>query len=159
MKLVKGTGYKTIVGTEGFNTAENRTWLAVKAIREGATHLFFVDDDMIYEEDTLERLLEHDKDIVGAAYANRRGDGDVVGEISESEGVLKEVSALGGGCVLIKKEVFEKLSQPWFWYEINDAGAVTMSHDWWFCKKAKEEGFEIWLDPTIRPKHIAKKEF
>lgn len=152
---------KVIIGTEGFNTAENRTWMIAKAINEGATHVFCVDDDMIYEPDTLEKLLAHDKDIVGARYANRRGSGEVIGYLNERvEGdALFECAALGGGCVLIKADVFRKVPQPWFWYKIADNGMVTMSHDWYFSEKAREAGFTIWCDPTIKPGHIGKKEF
>ena len=153
--------FAIVVGTEGFNTAENRTWMTVKAIREGATHLFFVDDDMIYEPETLEKLLALDKDIVGARYANRRGSGEVIeylGERVDGE-ELFECAALGGGCVLIKAEVFQKVPQPWFWYKIADNGMVTMSNDWYFCEKARENGYKIWCDPTINPGHIGKKEY
>lgn len=156
----KDFNFNIIIGTEGFNTAENRTWLTVKAIKEGATHIFFVDDDMIYEPDTLQKLLSHDKDIVGARYANRRGEGEVIeymnGQINE--GVFECVT-LGGGCVLIKADVFKKVPQPWFWYKTAPSGAVTMSHDWFFCEKARESGYKIWCDGTIKPGHLGKKEF
>lgn len=155
----KPLNYGIVIGTEGFNTAENRTWMTVKAIKEGATHIFFVDDDMIYEKDTLEKLLAHDKDIVGAKYANRRGSGEVV-EYFEGEGEgFQKVKALGGGCVLIKADVFKNVPQPWFWYKIAETGAVTMSHDWFFCERARDAGYDVWLDPSIKPGHISKKEF
>ena len=158
LELVAHTPVQTVlVSSEGFTTAENRTWLAAQAIKRGATHLFFVDDDMVYERDTLEKLLKQDKDIVGAKYANRRGTGEVVEYLED--GKENEVKALGGGCVLIKAEVFKKVHQPWFWYKIAPSGAVTMSHDWFFCEKAREAGYKIYLDTTIKPGHIGKQEF
>lgn len=156
----KPYNYHIIVSTEGFNTAENRTWLTAQAVKAGCTHIFCVDDDMIYEKDTLEKLLAHDKDIVGAKYANRRGDGDVIEYLDEGMGGnLIKVKALGGGCVLIKADVLRKIPQPWFWYKILPTGAVSMSHDWYFCEKAREAGYDIWCDPRISPKHISEKEF
>jgi len=152
-------GYQDVlVSSEGFNTAENRTWLAAQAIKKGAKYIFWADDDMIYEPDTIERLRAHDKDIVGAKYPNRRGDGEVV-EYGDETGDLIRVKALGGGCVLTKAEVFYKIPQPWFWYKINEHGAVTMSHDWWFSERAREHGYEVWCDTTLKPGHIGKKEF
>lgn len=158
----KDYNYEIIIGTEGFNTAENRTWLVAQASKAGCTHIFCVDDDMIYEKDTLVLLMEDNKNIVGAKYANRRGDGEVIayldfkGEVKEE---LFKCGALGGGCVLIKMEVFKKIPQPWFWYKIADTGAVTMSHDWYFCEKAREAGYDIWCDPIIKVGHIGLKEY
>src|SRR5271170_1557842 len=37
-----------------------------------ATHVLFLDSDMVFPLDTMKRLLKHDKDIVGALYAARR---------------------------------------------------------------------------------------
>lgn len=163
MELVayKRYSYEIIVATEGFNTAENRTWLVAQAGKRDCTHVVFVDDDMVYEKDTLEKLLAHDKDIVGARYANRRGSGEVIEYIGERvEGDdLFECVALGGGCLLVKMEVFKKLPQPWFWYKIAQTGAVLMSNDWFFCEVARNNGFKVWCDPTIKPGHIGKKEF
>ena len=157
----KPYNYEIIIGTEGFNTAENRTWLVAQASKAQCTHIFCVDDDMIYEKDTLEKLLSHDKDIVGAKYANRRGTGEVVEYLDDSHTNLKliKVKALGGGCVLIKMDVFTKVSQPWFWYKIAPTGAVSMSHDWFFCEKAREAGYRIYCDISIKPGHIATKEY
>lgn len=152
-----------VIGTEGFNTAENRTWIAAKALKQGCSHTFWVDDDMVYEEDTLTTLLQYDKAIVGARYANRRGTGEVIEYLTDGltdggTGLFK-CSALGGGCILIKAEVFLKVPQPWFWYTINSLGAVTMSHDWYFCKKARERGYDIWCDGSLQPKHIGEHEY
>lgn len=152
--------YHILISQKGFNTAENRTWLTAQAGKAGCTHIFFVDDDMVYEKDTLEKLLSHDKDIVGARYANRRGEGVVIEYLDgERNDDFFECAALGGGCVLVKMDVFRKVQQPWFWYKIADNGMVTMSHDWYFCEKAREYGYKVWCDATIRPGHIGLKEF
>ena len=155
--------YSILVSTEGFNTAENRTWLTAKLAKEGCTHILFLDDDMIYPPDALERLLSHDKDIVGAKYHNRRG-GEKGGEVIEylenrSDTELFECIALGGGLLLVKSEVFRKVPQPWFWYKIAPSGMVMMSNDWFFCEKARESDYKIWCDPTIKPGHIGLKEY
>lgn len=160
MLAYKPYDYEILVSTEGFTTAENRTWLTAQLVKKGCTHILFLDDDMVYERDTLERLLRHDKDLVGAKYANRRGDGEVVEYLEDKNALnLFKVKALGGGCVLIKAEVFHKVEQPWFWYEILPSGAVSMSNDWYFCKKATEAGYDIWCDPTLMPGHLGEKTF
>lgn len=159
--------YEIIVSTKGYNTAENRAYIAAQAVKSGATHLFCIDDDMIYAPDTLERLLAYDKDIVGAKYHVRSdikdGNGDVIGYLDEENDKnrtdLFECEALGGGCVLIKTEVFKKIPQPHFWYKIHETGMVTMSQDWFFCEKAREHGYKLYCDGSLYPAHIGEKEY
>ncbi len=62
------------------------------------------------------------------------------------------VLALGFGMVLIKKEVFQKVEKPWFWFEQTDKGG-TIGEDIYFCVKAFDKGFKTVLDHDLS-KHI-----
>lgn len=149
--------YEIIVSTRGFNTSENRNYIAAQAVNRGCSHLFFIDDDMIIEEDTLDKLLAHDKDIIGGIYMTKyEVQEPVVEYLDEKEGVFL-VKAIGTGCMLIKTDVFRKLPQPWFKYEWNQNGSIKRSHDWIFCEDARNTGLEVWADSTIEVKHIGKK--
>jgi len=163
LKLVAYTEneIEPIVSTRGFNTSENRNWIAAQACNRGCTHLFFVDDDMILPPDTLDRLLAHNKDIVGGVYKTKyEVQADVVEYLNdERPKELFRVGAIGTGCLLIKTDVFRKVPQIWFTYEWNDNGSIKMSHDWLFCHKAREYGFDIWADPTLEIGHIGLKVF
>src|SRR4030042_716080 len=57
-----------IIATRGYNTSENRNFIAMQALNNNCDYLFFVDDDMIFPSDTLEILLMANKDIVGGIY-------------------------------------------------------------------------------------------
>ncbi len=153
--------YEPIVSERGYNTSENRNWLAAQAVKRGCTHLFFVDDDMIFPEDTLDKLLAHDKDIVGAVYNTKYEEQVPVVEYLDDQRPteLFKCGAIGTGCLLIKTDVFRKVPQIWFNYEWNDNGSVKMSHDWYFCHKARECGFEIWANPNLEIKHIGLYEY
>ena len=63
--------YIILISTRGYNTSENRNWIAAKAINNGCDYLFFVDDDMILPKEALERLLEANKDIIGGVYLTK----------------------------------------------------------------------------------------
>jgi len=150
-----------IVSTRGYNTSENRNYIAAKAVNNGSSHLFFVDDDMIFPSDTLDRLLEHDKDIVGGVYMTKYDKQEPVVEYLDEErptGLFK-VAAIGTGCLLIKIDVFKKLPQSWFKYEWYDNGMVKRSHDWIFCEDARNMGYDVWADPTLDIKHIGLYEY
>lgn len=152
--------YKIIVSTRGYNTSENRNYVATQAVNSGCSHLFFVDDDMVFPPDVLDRLLAHDKDIIGGVYNTKyETQSPVIEYLDDKRTGLFKVGAIGTGCLLIKTEVFKKVPQIWFTYEWNDNGSVKMSHDWLFCHKAREYGFDIWADSSLEIGHLGLKEF
>ena len=156
-------GYElfTTIPTEGFNTAENRNFTVAQAIKNNCSHILFSDDDMCYAEDALERLLSHDKDIIGALYSVRRQPPALVIEYKKDSGVnndkearsatnIFECEAIGTGLMLVKTEVFKKIQSPFFGYKWFENGMVKMSTDWFFCEKARKAGISIWADPLIK---------
>lgn len=153
--------YKIIVSIRGYNTAENRNYISAQAVNAGCDYIFMVDDDMIYEPDTLEKLLAHKKDIIGGMYFTKYEKQAPVIEYLDDERpeALFECGSLGGGLMLIKCDVFKKISQPWYGYVWNDNGSIKESNDWYFCHKAKDSGFKIWCDPEVKAKHIGQHEF
>ena len=102
-----------IVSSRGYNTSENRNYIAAQAVKRECSHLFFVDDDMVIPPDTLDRLLAHDKDIVGGVYNTKYEIQAPVVEYLDDERPteLFKVGAIGTGCLLIKTEVFKKMPQ------------------------------------------------
>lgn len=75
---------------------------------EEITHLWYVEDDMILPPDILRRMLDADKLVVTADYpVTKEGKGAVFA-------VSKQVLWCGTGCTLVKREVFDQLSTPYF---------------------------------------------
>ena len=150
-----------------------RNSLVMAALDVGADYLLMLDDDHIIDTDGvsgvpgegarcygfLKRLLSHDVDIVGPIYYHRGGDArPVVMEekngayrlMSEDQliGGLQEVAVQGGGCMLIKMHIFDKIKQPWFEPEHNYGTDVQL------CKRAKEAGFKVYTDSSIQIGHV-----
>ena len=73
MKLVNYSkhDYYILVSTRGYNTSENRNYIAAKACKEQCDYLLFIDDDMILPPETLDTLLSRDKDIIGGVYMTK----------------------------------------------------------------------------------------
>lgn len=164
LKLMARGGYEfhPICPSEGYTIAENRTYTAVKAVNNGSDYLFFVDDDMTFEPDYLDKLIAHDKDIVGGAYPSRmensprlvyRSMDDVVDVSKTPLTELTKVVAKGTALMLIKIKVFS-MPRPWFHFTYNEQGMCTEGEDWFFCRKAGEHGFETWVDPTLKNGHL-----
>jgi len=124
------------------------------------THLLFVDDDMVFPSETLEKLLSHDKDIVGVQSFKRREMYEpCVYTLKESKyypilvNSFIDVDAIGTGILLIKTEVFKKVKFPWF-ETVYDKDKTHWSVDFMFCRKAKKEGYKLYCDPDIEIGHI-----
>jgi len=153
--------FELIVATRGYNTSENRNYIAAQALQKKCDYLFFVDDDMILPSNTLSDLLLCDKDIVGGIYNTKYEVQTPVVEFLNEKGNngLFKVKAIGTGCLLIKTDVFKQLPQPWFKYEWNDNGSIKRSHDWIFCEDARKAGIKVWANHDLKIKHIGQYEF
>ena len=65
-----------IVPEEGYTIAENRSYIAVQALRNGSDYLLMADDDMTFDPTLLDDLIADNKDIIGVAYHPRTDMGD-----------------------------------------------------------------------------------
>lgn len=154
--------YYFVIATEGYTISENRNYIATHAINNGCTHLLFIDDDMVFPPDTLERLLNHQKEIVGVVYHSRKfpPEPTVVlenGSVLKSENIPKEpmkCQHVGTGIMLIDLNVFKKIDRPWFTTETHETGWTLVGEDAFFCTQARNKGIEVWCDPTLDIKHI-----
>jgi hypothetical protein len=159
--------------SEGTLIANQRAELSLDAMREGCTHLLFIDSDMRFPQDMISRLLAHDVDIVATNCARRRmptgptaqvykenGDRELVWTMLESTG-LQEVGSVGMGVMLIKSSVFKALSEPWYETPWRSDKRGYIGEDVFFCKKAREAGFKIWIDHDVSKEigHIGMFEF
>lgn len=159
-----GHDFHIVCPSEGYTIAENRTYSAVKAINNGSEYLLFVDDDMTFTSDYLDKMIAHDKDIVGGVYSSRKDNSpllvyrsmdDVVDLRTEPLTDLTKVIAKGTALMLIKTKVFS-MPRPWFNFTYDEKGMCIEGEDWFFCKKAGEYGFETWVDPTVKNGHIGE---
>lgn len=146
----------------------NRTWLVNEAIKNGATHLLFVDSDMIFPSDTIPKLLAHKKEIVGATYNKREFPLKKVSKplTEESETELYEAQHNGLGVTLIDLSIFKEewvdpqngRKVPFFNFGRDSQGALVMGEDVFFSMAAKDMGFKTWIDPVLSKKvrHIGE---
>ena len=119
----------------------------------GADYIFFLDSDMLFPSTALFRLLLHRKDIVGATYTKRVAPFEILGtKLAEQPAVLSgdllEMQRIPTGCLLIKMDVFEKLSKPYFRFDVDAQGSI-VGEDYVFCDRAREAGFRIWCDAVM----------
>jgi hypothetical protein len=128
-------------------------------------YLMMIDSDIIPQPNIL-NLVDFQKDIITPLmfvhqkgtliplYLRRNADGIYdAGNYLEEKG-LQEVDATGTGCIIIKREVLEKLEYP-FRNEYDKDGIKKFGNDFNFCKRAKELGFKVWVHLDYITDHIA----
>lgn len=123
--------------------------------------LCFIDSDMMFSSDTLTRLLAHgDLDIVSGTYCRRSPPYDYMIWDTDERPIkaplpkaVFEVGLTGAAFTIIRRRVFEAMSQPWF-----EHGKFGNPHapdeDVYFCRKARQLGFRVWTDPTVQVWHL-----
>lgn len=144
-----------------------------QALRQrGMTHILFVDSDMKFPCDTLERLLVWKESIIGCTYSQRISPRapthrDLDGECkipapqwSHKDPQKFEVKSLGLGCVLINLNTFRRIPRPWFRisYEQDDQGKQIVmpdgsdkhiSEDNAFFARARDAGYHVFCDWSL----------
>lgn len=153
-----------IIATEGYTIAENRNYCVYQALKHGCTHLLFIDDDMTFPAHTLDSLLEHNKPVVGVYSYSRKLPLSPTIKFKGLPPVERpnepfECEQVGMGVALIDCLVFQTLKAPWFKFETSPTGFTIEGEDGHFCNAARDNGLEIWCDPTIPIGHIGDYEY
>lgn len=142
----------TAVSIEGCYVHRNRNEALAQAMKLGVTHILFVDSDMAFEKDAIQKLLDADKDIVGANYNKRQLPLTPIVKDGLSDNLF-QTDFVPGGLMLIKLSILEELGGSWFGF---DSTKDLNDDDKFFCYKALEAGYEVWCDPTIKVGHIGQ---
>ena len=159
----------TSAGTLIFDQRNN---LVKTALEVKADYLLFVDADMRFPKDTLLKLMAHDKDIIGVnattrsepvkptaknIHINEDGSVDWMPIYSNAMSGIEKADGIGCGVMLIKRKVIEGMEEPYFYFE-QLPGNKLLGEDIYFCVKAKDAGFETWVDHDLSKqiKHIGQ---
>ena len=145
-----------------------RNMLAAEAIDTGADRVLWVDSDMTFDVDLMQRLaadMDEGRDFVCGIYFKRRypmvpiisvereRDGKAVTEIYTDypKDQIFEVSAAGfGACMMttkLLKDVWDNYGNPF--YPANGLG-----EDYSFCDRVKALGYKIYCDSRIKVGHV-----
>ena len=149
----------------------SRNSLAQRAIQMDADYVFWLDSDMVFEPDTLVRMLktlrENDLDILTGLYFRRVRPYTPVlfdkldirrnicswSEFHEIPTGLFEVGGCGFGCVLMNAGVFLDVQAK---HGNMFAPLGNNGEDIAFCWRARDCGYKIYCDPSIICGHVGK---
>lgn len=153
-----------------------RNALAAQAVNEDADYILWLDSDMTFEPDMLERMLADDKEIVCGLFFRRRPpfspciyktlradreypERNVFEKQFAYPDEIFTVEGCGMAAVLMSTDVLRKIALN----EMRDGRKAIppfvpllgFGEDLSFCIRAREAGCEIWCDPQIKIGHMA----
>lgn len=149
--------------SQGTLIFDQRNSLVRTAVDEKCDYILFIDADMRFPKTTLERLLSHNKDIIGVnattrmmppkptarnIQINEDGSVDWLEIFSNKEKGIGKVDAIGCGVMLIKTSCLKNIPQPYFYFEQLLKGKL-LGEDIYFCIKAKDAGIDTWVDHDL----------
>jgi hypothetical protein len=157
-------GHQAVYTVNGTLIFDQREKLAREALKDGADYILWIDADMRFPKNTIERLIRADKDIVGVNATTRSVPIKATAKnlkidfeektnsweqvSSKGKRGLERVTSIGCGVMMVKRKVFEQTPQPWFWFEMLP-GDKLLGEDVYFCVKANDAGFETWVDHDL----------
>lgn len=165
-------------GFSAIDAARNQ--MASDALAQGFDELMWIDSDIVFEPDDVEKLRRHDLPLVGGMYPKKGSRQFASAFLPDTRqvhfgkrGGLMELLYCGFGFVHTRRELYEKMQQelglpvcnqrfkgpplvPFFLPLIAGEGeqAWYLSEDFAFCERARRCGFHIMADTTVRLWHV-----
>jgi hypothetical protein len=179
LRALEARGY-TVRRVPGYSAIDlARSILAADALRDGFDELLWVDSDVAFDPDAIDRLRAHRLPIVCGLYAckgRRRFACEFLpgsGPISFGKGGgLIEVLYAGFGFMHTRREVYDQMRgilrmpacnqrfgpplYPWFLPTLipDSSGHWYLGEDYAFCERARQCGFRVMADTGVRLWHI-----
>jgi hypothetical protein len=157
-----------IISNKGLPIDRARCDLVAQAKEKKASHIFFLDSDVIVPQDGLIKLWNHKLPVVCGVYGSKHeAPGVWIEQTKSGEGRYAALASqhlekyplftdpnivIGAGCMLIDMNVFGRLEEPYFeWTQGRKPGGV--SEDFDFCEKCRKAGIPVHVDTTVRCFH------
>lgn len=141
-----------------------REWFLEASLKQGATHILWLDTDMSVPRELAVLLAMHEQPIVACNYVVRQAsglftafrDGQRVPTTATSTG-LEAVEYVGMGAMLMRTDVVAELGRPWFRHGLNEFGG-DIGEDVMFCRALGHAGYQVYIDHDLskQVKHIGQ---
>lgn len=167
-----GIAHELAIYSGNCHVDDSRNRLVRDFLNSDCTDLIFLDVDVGWLAADFVKMLRYDRDVVAGIYPKKHGDDTypvrtLPGEIwSDADGLI-EVEGAPTGFLRIRRSVLEQLAKAAVYYNArNDAPSaipliferqvhdgIRWGGDYVFCKKWREAGGRIFIDPALRFEH------
>lgn len=147
-----------------------------EALDFGFQYCFFLDSDVIPPRDAILRLMARKLPFVSGMYCRRSPPAAVPVMLRNGQwltnfvpGSMVEVDLVGAGCLLLHRSLLESLppqrpqaGKAWFDWRVDCRGvlpdAECLSEDFTLCTHARKHGHKVYVDTSIRCRHVGLAE-
>lgn len=162
-----------------------RNLLADEFLKSDATDLMFIDSDINFNADDVIRLLAWGTDpkkgiVAGIPVARKKNkvyisilDTDDDSQVTMNAMGLVRAKRVATAFMLVQRKVFEDLRDAhpewkhgqtegdpiYSFFDFKSTPEGYIGEDFLFCDRARELGYEVWIDPTIELGHMGMQEF
>lgn len=161
-------GFMPIVGIQPVDEARNK--MVEEFLKTDCTHLFMIDDDTIPPDNAIERLLNLDLDVVSGLTPIIDGKEGKITKYNAVDVTDKQIApktglhrsrGVGASCLLVKREVFEKIKRPWFRFIYKDdkGNDCFVSEDIYFISLLLQAGITPMVDSEVVCQHFKRVYF
>ena len=149
----------------GSYVGKNRRELVQYFLSTDFEYIWWLDYDMTFPVDACAKLLEHDVPIVGCNYRRRRFpnpsflacrtdkksilDGCETVELTDDSPDSEFVDVAGHGCCLVKREVYEKIGEPYYIIDYDKKRKMEIGEDVFFFQNVKNKGYKVLCDNVV----------
>ena len=168
-----------------YNIADGRNNLVNHMLANGYDYILFVDNDVILPKNALIDLYNMQWYIATGTYPRKEiqtitGDVQYTTLYNHNErnlevycptfmpinclqkGKITPVDCCGLGCTLIRRDLFSKIEQPYFFFAHegnpvpNNTDEYCIGEDMYFCRKVLRAGIQIWAHGSVLCGHLGK---
>lgn len=162
-----------------------RNLLVKDFLNTESTELMFIDADINFEAEDVLRLMAWTSNpkigIVGGVPRTRKTNAVYIAQLDQdAEGLtmnsmgLVRAKRIATAFMMVRREVLERMvheNPQWGYYDHNSEQKLSavfdflvtpegyIGEDYLFCDRAREMGFEVWIDPTIKLGHMGVQEY
>jgi hypothetical protein len=169
------------ITTSGSLLIAERNRILMMFMESDCSHLLCIDSDLGWPSDCIIPMILADKEFVGGVYPSRgersftfrpcvKEDDSIV-----TEGQLLKMEYIPAGFMLIKRSVIEKMmakfpelyyepkhetmkhAKGWLFFNCEKYDGEFWGEDYVFCRKAREAGVDLWVNPLIQFDHAGTK--
>lgn len=163
--------------------ADGRGLIVAQFLSADATDLVFVDSDVAWESGALVKLVDAPVDFVSGIYPQRKDPVNFCVQwltdrkelwADPATGLL-EVAGVPAGFMRLSRAMCERLvghytdtefyceqapnKKAWALFDPYRIGKLKFGEDYSFCRRWRDIGGKIWIDPNIRMGHVGYKTF
>lgn len=136
-----------------------REHLADQAVDYNSEYTLWLDSDITFPSTLAVKLLKHNQNFVACNYVKRTPPHKGVAYEKmydwnnplsfEFRDSLIKIEGIGLGCVLMKTDIFKKLTKPYFDFKYNSTTNDWLGEDMVLCEKIRQLGIELFVDSVL----------